>query len=135
MSSTTRGSARVCGPVHSRPMAEHTHLKTEWRDGVLIAEITAASLADYEAQVVAQAVLAEAPKANHRVVADLKAVQFMSSAGLGMLVSLHKACKAEGGKLIACNIAQEIMGVLKMTHLDKLIPITDERGKAIEKAK
>lgn len=116
-------------------MAEHTHLKTEWRDGVLIAEVTTNALADYEAQVVLQAILAEAPKANHRVVADLAAVQFMSSAGLGMLVSLHKACKAEAGKLVACNICSEIMSVLKMTHLDKLIPITSERGKAIDKAK
>ena len=116
-------------------MAEHTHLKTEWHDGVLVAEITANSLSEYESQVVQQAILTEAPKANYRVVADLAAVQFMSSAGLGMLVSLHKSCKAEGGKLVACNICKEIMGVLKMTHLDKLIVITEQRGKAIAKAK
>jgi anti-anti-sigma factor len=115
-------------------MAEHTHLKTEWRDGVLIAEITTNSLSDYEASVVQQAIIAEAPKAKHRIVADLAAVKFMSSAGLGMLVSLHKVCKAEGGKFVCCNICAEIMGVLKMTHLDKLIPITSDRGKAIDKA-
>src|SRR5216684_3004956 len=56
----------------------------------------------------------------------------MSSAALGKLITMDKKVKAAGGKLRLCSIRSDIKEVFKITRLDKLFQIADDRDKAIE---
>src|ERR1700730_19025743 len=45
-------------------------------------------------------------------------VEFLSSAALGKFITLHKKLQGAGGKLILCNIHQDIFEVFEITKLD-----------------
>ncbi len=114
-------------------MAETTHVTTEVSGGVLVANLKTPSLSEYEAGVIGKQVAADAPKSGWKVLLNFEEVQFMASAGLGMVVSLANQAKKSGGKLIISNVNSEISTVLKMTKLDKLFPIEKTAEKAIKK--
>jgi anti-sigma B factor antagonist len=59
-------------------------------------------------------------------------VEFLSSAALGKLIALHKKLQAVGGRLILCNIDQEIYEVFEITRLDKFFTIQKEEQAALQ---
>lgn len=115
---------RVRRPGKIPPMAEATHVRTEVVGGVLVATLTTNSLSDYESRVVADEIQKEAPKGLWRVILDFAEVQFMASAGIGMILTLVHQAKAQKGRVVVCNLSPEIHQVLKMTKVDKLFTIT-----------
>ena len=135
-----RGSASSCRlrvPRRRAPytsdMTETTHVNTEVTSGVLVANLKTQSLSEYEAGVIGKQITADAPKSGWKVLLNLEEVQFMASAGLGMIVSLANQAKKAGGKLVISNVNDEIRAVLKMTKLDKLFPIEKSNEKALKK--
>lgn len=50
-------------------------------------------------------------------------VEFLSSAALGKLITLHKKLQTAGGRLVLCNIHQDIFEVFEITKLDKFFTI------------
>ena len=50
----------------------------------------------------------------------------------GKLITMDKKVKAAGGKLRLCSIRSDIKEVFKITRLDKLFTIVDNRDKAVE---
>jgi len=67
-----------------------------------------------------------------KIVLDFTNVEYLSSAALGKLITMDKKVKAAGGKLRLCSIRSDIKEVFKITRLDKLFQIMDNRDKAIE---
>jgi len=67
-----------------------------------------------------------------KIVLDFTNVEYLSSAALGKLITMDKKVKAAGGKLRLCSIRSDIKEVFKITRLDKLFQIADDRDKAIE---
>lgn len=67
-----------------------------------------------------------------KIVLDFTNVEYLSSAALGKLITMDKKVKAAGGKLRLCSIRPDIKEVFKITRLDKLFQIVDNRDKAIE---
>jgi anti-sigma B factor antagonist len=59
-------------------------------------------------------------------------VEFLSSAALGKLIALHKKLQAVGGRLILCNIDDEIYEVFEITRLDKFFNIQKEEQAALQ---
>ena len=59
-------------------------------------------------------------------------VEYLSSAALGKLITLHKKLQAAGGKLILCNIAAQIFDVFEITKLDKFFKIHKEEQAALQ---
>ncbi len=57
------------------------------------------------------------------VILDFQAVQFMSSAALGMLIRINKKCKEFKANLKLCSIHPDIKQVFKITGLDKVFTI------------
>lgn len=113
-------------------MTESTHLRLELRNGVLVAQIKAESLSEYESGVVLREIEAHAPQAGWNVVLDMAEVRFMASSGIGMIISLMKSCKANKGKLAVCSITDEILSVLRLTKVDKLFNIRADVDNAIK---
>ena len=67
-----------------------------------------------------------------KIVLDFTNVEYLSSAALGKLITMDKKVKAAGGKLRLCSIRPDIKEVFKITRLDKLFQIVDNRDKAVE---
>jgi phenylalanyl-tRNA synthetase beta chain len=59
-----------------------------------------------------------------KLLLDLRNVEYLSSAALGKLITLHKKLQAVGGKLMLCNIDPQIYEVFEITKLDKFFEIT-----------
>jgi anti-sigma B factor antagonist len=62
---------------------------------------------------------------------DFANVEFMSSAMLGLLGSLHRKILTGKGRLKMCNIRPEIFQVFKLTNLDKLFSIHKDAPTAL----
>lgn len=65
-----------------------------------------------------------------KVVLDFKAVEYLSSAALGKLVSLEKKMNLAKGKLVLCNIRKDIYEVFKLLQLGKVLTICSDLDEA-----
>jgi anti-sigma B factor antagonist len=66
-----------------------------------------------------------------KMIIDLGAVQYLSSAVLRQFIALYKAIKEEKGDLKFCRVNPEIREVFKITQLDKMIEIKEDLDTAI----
>lgn len=120
-------------PATLSAVSDKAFVKFETDGGVGIAILLAPNLGSREAPIVKQEVLAYAPKVTHRVVLDFEQVTMMGSLALGVVVDLARQCKAANGGLVLCNLNDDLRGVLKMSHLDRLLTITKDRAGAVRK--
>ncbi len=67
-----------------------------------------------------------------KIVLDFSNVEYLSSAALGKLITMDKKVKGISGKLRFCSIRSDILEVFKITRLDKLFQIKENREKALE---
>ncbi|MBN2158769.1 MAG: STAS domain-containing protein [Spirochaetes bacterium] len=57
------------------------------------------------------------------IILDLAQVDFMDSAGMGMLVSVNKEMIRNGGTTGLINVSEEIFNLLKLATVDTIIRI------------
>jgi len=67
-----------------------------------------------------------------KVLLNFGNVEFMSSAALGKLITLHRKLQAVQGKLVLCKIAKDILDVFKITKLDKILTITADEQSGLQ---
>lgn len=67
-----------------------------------------------------------------KLLLNFKNVEHLSSAALGMLITLDKQIKEQQGTLKLSNIRAQILEVFKITRLNKLFDIQDTAEKAIQ---
>ena len=67
-----------------------------------------------------------------KLLLNFRNVEYMSSAVLGMLVTLNKKIQAAGGNLVLCNIDPQIREVFEITKLDKFFNIQKEEQAALQ---
>jgi anti-anti-sigma factor len=65
------------------------------------------------------------------VVIDLTGVEFIDSAGVGVLVALFKNSRLKGGRARFCGLTAGVRGVLEIIRLDQIFEIFDDAGKAV----
>ncbi|MFG0284536.1 MAG: STAS domain-containing protein [Phycisphaerales bacterium JB039] len=114
-------------------MAEATHVDSSVQGGVLVATIKSPTVSQYEADVIGRQLQAEAPGGAWRIVLDLSRVELLASAGLGMLVTLQRTAGEHNGRLIVTGAAPETLNILKMTRLDRLIPVAKDVEAGLKK--
>lgn len=114
-------------------MADSSYTKVENINGVTLALITLEKVSDREAPIVQNEVINGSLGTKHRIVLDLSPVHMLTSAGIGMLVTLHKTAKGAGGAFCAFGIRPEIMQVLKLTNLHRLVTIAESKDAAVKK--
>ena len=66
-----------------------------------------------------------------RLLLNFSAVEFLSSAALGKLITLDKKVKAVDGKLKLCHIQPEIYEVFAITKLNRLFDIRETEAEAL----
>lgn len=62
-----------------------------------------------------------------KLVFDLTAVDFVDSAGLGMIVYIYGAVNGKNGTLRLCGVAPRIMSLFRLTKTDGFLPIDTTR--------
>ncbi len=70
-------------------------------------------------------------KDSMKLIVDLGAVEYVSSAGLCALLNLAKLAKTRNSRLILCGPNPSVRQILKLSGFDKLIPIVEELSEAL----
>lgn len=114
-------------------MADSLYTKVETVSGVSLSRIIIEKVSDREAPIVLNEITNGSLVTRHRVALDFSKVTMLTSAGIGMLVSLNKTCKSAGGALCAFGISPDIMQVLRITNLHRIVAMADSEDAAIKK--
>jgi anti-anti-sigma factor len=78
-------------------------------------------------------VLEKIQDGHQQLIFDFSRVEYLSSAGMRMLLSTTKKLKTISGKLVVCNVSKQVMDVLKMSGFDHVLDITETKEEAIKK--
>ncbi len=68
---------------------------------------------------------------NKRIVLDLSEVDFIDSSGLGAIVSSLKTLGTDGD-LVICGIRETVMGLFKLTRMNRVFQIFNDESEAIK---
>lgn len=63
-----------------------------------------------------------------RVIFDFKRVDFMDSAGIGLVIGRYKQAEAYGGKLELINVNEKLKKIFEMSGILKIVEITDSQN-------
>jgi anti-sigma B factor antagonist len=114
-------------------MAEHRHLDiSEVGDVTVVRFRDHKILEDINVQELGQELFQLIEVDNRqKLVLNFLAVEFLTSAALGKLITLDKKAKVHGTALKFCNIRPEIYEVFEITKLTRLFEIKDEEADAL----
>lgn len=83
-------------------------------------------------QELKQRVMDEYDAGARKVLVDFTRTGYIDSSGLGVLVSLAKRLREDGGELRLANLNDDLRTLFELTKLDTLFPISDNRERALE---
>ncbi|QGG48746.1 STAS domain-containing protein [Heliorestis convoluta] len=76
-----------------------------------------------EATALREALLEYVEKGHSRFIINMESLDFIDSAGLGVLVAIHKRARQQGGELILQGIKGMVKEVFELTRLTKVFNI------------
>lgn len=85
----------------------------------------------YTAPVLRERLAALHEKGRHELVIDLRAVRFMDSTGLGVLVGVLKRVRLAGGSLALVIDSERVLKVFRITALTQIFDIFETVADAI----
>lgn len=83
-------------------------------------------------QELKQRVLEELEDGERKFVVDFENTGYIDSSGLGVLVSLSKKIREQGGELRLANLNEDLRTLFELTKLDTLFTIADSREEALK---
>ncbi len=98
-----------------------------------MARVTCPNIGQREAPIVQDEIVAAANGAAWKLVVDMRSVTVLGSMGIGMLITLSKLTREKSGKLAIFGMNNDILGMIRLTKLDKLLPLVDSEAAAIKK--
>ncbi len=76
--------------------------------------------------------LEELENGSRRFLVDFSATGYIDSSGLGVLVSLSKKIREQGGELRLSSLNEDLRTLFELTKLDTLFRIHDTREEALK---
>lgn len=67
-----------------------------------------------------------------KILLDFAKVDYLSSAGMRLLLSMTKRLKGEGGGLHCCSVSEEVMEIIKMAGFERIIQIFPTEAEALQ---
>jgi anti-sigma B factor antagonist len=83
-------------------------------------------------QELKQKVLDELEKGSRKFLIDFAQTGYIDSSGLGVLVSLSKKIREQGGELRLADLNEDLRTLFELTKLDTLFHISETRAQALE---
>ncbi len=102
------------------------YVSVQSRSHALVATIESHRVTERESAVIESVLTAPPNSAFSRILIDLSNVSLLSSAGLGMLVTLQQSVVARGGQVLVCGLKDDIKKILKVTGLLKTLKIVKD---------
>ncbi|MBT8395633.1 MAG: STAS domain-containing protein [Gemmatimonadetes bacterium] len=106
--------------------------------GFQVEKVSDVLVVDVEGQLIVgnrqelkQKVLEELEKGERKFVVDFEKTGYIDSSGLGVLVSLSKKVREQGGELRLANLNEDLKTLFELTKLDTLFHIADSREAAL----
>lgn len=59
----------------------------------------------------------------NRVLLDFSGIDYLSSAGMRLLLSITKKLKQIGGKMAVCSVAENVMQIIRLAGFDHILSI------------
>ncbi len=114
-------------------MADHQRIQVREIDGVAVVRFADRKILDeLIIQELGRELFSLVEEENRKnVLLNFTNVEFLSSAALGKLISLHKKVERAGGNLKLSNIRPEIYDVFKITRLNEKFDIRDDQEDAL----
>ena len=106
-------------------------MKHEVKEGVLVIELTGHLLGAQANAAVMSIVLQNIEAGVKKVVFNLKGVNYVDSAGLGMLLSASSKIKNAGCRLVICSLSDQVVKLLKTTKVESVFKIAADETAAI----
>lgn len=107
--------------------------------GFQVEKINDVLVVDVEGQLIVgnrqelkQKVLEELQNGQLKFVVDFEKTGYIDSSGLGVLVSLSKKIREQGGELRLANLNEDLRTLFELTKLDTLFHIADSRDGALQ---
>ncbi len=70
-------------------------------------------------------------QANHRILVDFSKVEYLSSAGMRVMLSNSKKMATKNGRLVFFQINEEVMEIIKMAGFEKILTIRSSESEAL----
>lgn len=67
-----------------------------------------------------------------KLIFDFKAMDYLSSAGMRVLLGVSKKIKSVNGKFIVCSLTKEVLEIIKIAGFQQILHITDNEEKALQ---
>ena len=83
-------------------------------------------------QELKQQVLRQLEEGDQKFVIDFAETGYIDSSGLGVLVSLSKKIREQGGELRLASLNEDLRTLFELTKLDTLFRIADDKEQAME---
>jgi len=83
-------------------------------------------------QELKQKVLEELEDGARKFVVDFENTGYIDSSGLGVLVSLSKKIREQGGQLRLASLNEDLRTLFELTKLDTLFTIAESREEALQ---
>ncbi len=71
-------------------------------------------------------------KEKQLVLMDFSKVDYLSSAGMRLLLSASKKIKAHGGKCLLCSMHEDVMEIIKMAGFERILSIYSTEAEALK---
>jgi anti-anti-sigma factor len=112
-------------------MINSEQVRTTLHEGTLVATICCSRITDFEKPGLLSVLSREAAANGHRLAIDLRHVRMLGSPGIGLLLSLNRQLRQAGGGLAICNVADEIVEVLRVAQLLRVLPVHQDVDSAV----
>lgn len=102
------------------------------REGDILVTDVGGQLIVGNRQELKQKVLDELERGERKFLIDFAQTGYIDSSGLGVLVSLSKKIREQGGELRLANLNEDLKTLFELTKLDTLFQIAESRERALE---
>jgi anti-sigma B factor antagonist len=72
-----------------------------------------------------------ATKPGSRIILDMSKVSYIDSSAIGVLVGCNGSVRKSGGQMRLAGVSERVLTVLKMTRVDAVLALDDNRETAI----
>ena len=80
-----------------------------------------------------QAALEEAiEQSDQGVIMDMGQLQYISSAGLRVILLVAKSLQKQNAKLMGCSLSESVREIFAISGFDKIVPVHDSRAEALK---
>jgi anti-sigma B factor antagonist len=118
-------------PFDLRRSSDSMGFQVSQNNGVTLVEVEGQLIVGNR-QELKQQVLEQLEAGDRKFVIDFANTGYIDSSGLGVLVSLSKKIREQGGELRLSSLNEDLQTLFELTKLDTLFRIADSKEKALE---